>query len=116
MKQCTPFGKTMRVLRTNHNETMKDIADMLGVTVAYLSAVEHGKRNIPNRWIELLVNHYPDEHTQLLESMDMSKTHVTFNIQNIEPFKREMILAFERSFQNLSESTAKSIIQCLEVG
>ena len=41
----TNFGKFLRKLRVDHNEFLKDMAARLGVTVAYLSAIEH-KNNI----------------------------------------------------------------------
>lgn len=44
------FGKICRKIRIDHNELSKDMADKLGVTPAYLSAVELGKRNVPNGW------------------------------------------------------------------
>ena len=111
----TPFGKIMRMLRIEHNETMKDIAQMLGVTSAYLSAVEIGKRNIPHKWSAVLTNHYgKEESSKLLESIDLSKTHVTFHLQGVEPFKREMILQFEQSFKDIDEPIAKEIIKLLK--
>ena len=40
----TRFGKRLRTLRIEENQRLKDMADKLGVTAAYLSAVENGKR------------------------------------------------------------------------
>ena len=44
----TNFGKFLRKLRIDNNEFLKDMAARLGVTVAYLSAIEHGKRDVPD--------------------------------------------------------------------
>ena len=43
----TPFGDRMRKLRAERNVTLKDMAEALGVSSAYLSALEHGKRGRP---------------------------------------------------------------------
>lgn len=43
----TPFGLRMRALRAEHRKTLKQMADDLGVTSAYLSALEHGHRGRP---------------------------------------------------------------------
>lgn len=43
----TPFGEKLRALRKQHNMTMSIMADHLGVSSAYLSQVEHGKRGAP---------------------------------------------------------------------
>lgn len=46
----TPFGRRLRELRAERNITQKQMAHALGVSPAYLSALEHGKRGSP-RWI-----------------------------------------------------------------
>ena len=43
----TPFGDRMRKLRAERGVTLKDMAEALGVSSAYLSALEHGKRGRP---------------------------------------------------------------------
>ncbi len=45
----TPFGEKMRKLRAERDLQLKDMAAGLGVSPAYLSALEHGKRGRPNR-------------------------------------------------------------------
>lgn len=44
----TPFGKRIRELRREKGVTQKQMADSLGVSAAYLSALEHGRRGVPN--------------------------------------------------------------------
>lgn len=43
----TPFGKFMRHLRLDKGLMLKESAEKLGVTSAYLSALEHGKKGVP---------------------------------------------------------------------
>ena len=40
----TPFGIKMRSLRAKRGLTLQDQGDVLGVSSAYISALEHGKR------------------------------------------------------------------------
>jgi transcriptional regulator with XRE-family HTH domain len=44
----TPFGEKMRELRAERQMTLKDMAVAIGVSPAYLSALEHGKRGRPS--------------------------------------------------------------------
>ena len=44
----TPFGELMRQWRTTKNITLREQADFLDVSQAYLSALEHGKRGKPS--------------------------------------------------------------------
>jgi len=43
----TPFGVRLRQLRAARGIRLKDMADALGVSAAYLSALEHGRRGRP---------------------------------------------------------------------
>ena len=52
----TDFGKELRKIRIDNNEFLKDMANKLGVTVSYLSAVENGKRDIPDEWLDKIIN------------------------------------------------------------
>src|SRR5690606_8598791 len=44
----TPFGKAVRHLRDRKGVSQKAMAEALGVSPAYLSALEHGKRGMPS--------------------------------------------------------------------
>ncbi|KGD95621.1 MULTISPECIES: helix-turn-helix transcriptional regulator [Rhizobium/Agrobacterium group] len=43
----TPFGQALRELRRRKGVTQRDLAEAIGVTPAYLSALEHGRRGRP---------------------------------------------------------------------
>ncbi len=51
----TPFGHALRELRARHNVKLGDLARDLGVTAAYLSALEHGHRGRPTSGLVLQV-------------------------------------------------------------
>ena len=44
----TPFGERLRYLRRRRGVTQKEMAAALGVSAAYLSALEHGHRGTPS--------------------------------------------------------------------
>lgn len=44
----TPFGARLRELRRARGITLKDMANSLEISSAYLSALEHGKRGRPS--------------------------------------------------------------------
>ncbi|MEP6566946.1 MAG: helix-turn-helix transcriptional regulator, partial [Mesorhizobium sp.] len=43
----TPFGEKLRSLRQERRVSQKDMASAIGVSAAYLSALEHGRRGAP---------------------------------------------------------------------
>lgn len=44
----TPFGEKLRRLRREKGVSQKEMAASIGVSAAYLSAMEHGHRGVPN--------------------------------------------------------------------
>ncbi len=44
----TPFGERMHSMRGEKGVTQKEMAAALGVSAAYLSALEHGRRGVPS--------------------------------------------------------------------
>lgn len=47
----TPFGERIRELRAKKQVTMKEMAKAIGVSQAYLSALEHGNRGRPSWYL-----------------------------------------------------------------
>lgn len=52
------LGKFLRKLRIDHDEYLRDMAGKLGVSVAFLSAVENGKKKMPSDWNRRIVQVY----------------------------------------------------------
>jgi transcriptional regulator with XRE-family HTH domain len=52
------FGKALRKLRIDRNLLLKDMADALGYSSAFLSAVEMGRKKIPADLIQRLETLY----------------------------------------------------------
>ena len=111
----TNFGKALRKMRIDHGEFLKDMAAKLNVTVAYLSAVENGKREVPDDWVEKLTNLYcldAEEGKELQEYAYEEKHSLKINLVGIEQEEKDLALAFARSFKDLSaedKATMKKI-------
>ena len=55
----TPLGVKLRQLRAERAVTQTEMAEALNVSSAYLSALEHGKRGLPNwAFIQRLVGYF----------------------------------------------------------
>ena len=44
----TPFGEKIRALRVERGVSQKEMTAAIGVSPAYLSALEHGRRGVPS--------------------------------------------------------------------
>ena len=109
----TAFGKVLRIIRINNNEILKDMAQKLGVTTSYLSAVETGKRNIPHDWSDKIIRLYglnPEESANIKDAGWKSTNQLKIDIKEAEKSKREMALEFARKFDDLSEEEIRNIM------
>ncbi|WP_282604742.1 helix-turn-helix domain-containing protein [Pelagibius sp. Alg239-R121] len=90
----TPFGEKLRALRAERGVTLKDMAAGLGVSSAYLSAVEHGHRSRPNRRFVHRVCQYLniiwDDAEELQSLADLSHPRVTVDTAGLSPRATEL--------------------------
>ena len=101
----TEFGKCIRKIRIDKAELLKDMAEKLQVTSAYLSAVEHGKREIPDDWIRKICKFYDlssIEMQALLDAADQSRLMVKFDLRGRSKDESELINAFARKLDRMS--------------
>lgn len=106
------FGKFCRKLRIDKGELLKDMATRLGVTSSYLSAVENGKRNVPQKWIEKISELYSLNATdtaELKRSFDESKKIVQLNFEGFSSEEKNDLLAFAREFKGLNDDDREKI-------
>jgi hypothetical protein len=112
----TKFGEFMRIQRIKHHEVMGDTAKLLGVKLPFISTVESGKRNVPEEWMPVLIEHYdlsPIEQAELIDAVEHSKTQMKINLTTANNTQRRLAVQFQRSFENLDEDTAAAIIKLL---
>lgn len=85
----TPFGEKIRVMRKERGVTQGEMAAALGISSAYLSALEHGRRGRPT-W-ELLqriigyLNVIWDEAEELERLAELSHPKVTVETAGLSP-------------------------------
>lgn len=90
----TPFGKRLRELRDERGVSAKDMAAGLGVSPAYLSALEHGRRGKPNKRFVHRVCQYLgiiwDEAEALQRIAELSHPRVVVETAGLTPEATEL--------------------------
>lgn len=85
----TPFGQKIRELRRYRGVTLQRMAADLGVSAAYLSALEHGKRGRPGPGLVLEVCGYFgliwDDAEALKQLARLSHPKVTLDASGLSP-------------------------------
>ncbi len=85
----TPFGEKVRAMRTERGIAQKEMAAAIGVSPAYLSALEHGRRGVPN-WamVQKIIGFFNviwDEAEALEELARRSDPRVTVDTAGLSP-------------------------------
>ena len=113
----TRFGKQLRGLRIEHDQKLKDMADKLGVTVAYLSAVENGKRTVPDSWLGVIVNEYDlssEQAIRLQEAAYENKSDIKISLLGANESEAGLALSFARRFKTLSDEQVNELQRILD--
>lgn len=85
----TPFGEKIRALRAERGLTLTAMAEALGVSAAYLSALEHGRRGRPSWYliqrIIAFFNVIWDEAEELVRLANLSHPRITIDTARLSP-------------------------------
>lgn len=107
------FGKFCRKLRIDKNELLYDMAAKLGVSSAFLSKVENGKKKPPQEWRNLLIEKYNLEDYQICELDECLFEAQNYNSIDMSGWKeddRMMMLSFARKFSSLNKDILKQFL------
>ncbi len=114
----TPFGAHLRVLRAERGISQKDMAEALGVTATYLSALERGRRGRPtfdlvNRMIGYL-NIIWDEADELHRLAALSDPKVTIDTSECDPDAVLTANVLARRINRLDQQQLERILTILD--
>lgn len=112
----TPFGERLRALRAERGLTLREMADELGVSPTYLSALEHGRRGRPNwGFIQRVIQYFNviwDDAEELQRLADVSHPRVVIDTAGLSP--RATLLA-NRLARDVATLTPEQIEALLAV-
>jgi len=102
----TPLGARLRELRASRGVTLKQMAAALGVSSAYLSALEHGKRGKPTWLLLQRIIHYFnviwDEAEDLQRLAELSDPKISIDTAGLPPEATELANRLARDIGRLS--------------
>lgn len=113
----SPFGKFTRKLRIDCGELLKDMADKLGVTPSYLSAIENGKRNVPHNWINIIAELYSlndEQIKQLKQAVKDSKIITTVDVRGLKESDKDIMVSLARSIDGMDKEQKEIIKKLLK--
>jgi transcriptional regulator with XRE-family HTH domain len=109
----TPFGAKIRAMRRERGITQREMAKALGVSAAYLSALEHGRRGRPN-WglVQKIIGFFNviwDEAEELQRLAERSDPRVVIDTAGLSPHATELANLLARRIGELTESEIESL-------
>jgi transcriptional regulator with XRE-family HTH domain len=114
----TPFGARLRGLRAETGVTLKQLAEALQVSAAYLSALEHGKRGSPSAGLVHQVNEYFgliwDEADDLSRLARLSNPRVSVNTAGLTPEQTALANRLAQAIHRLPPETVAALHAILD--
>lgn len=113
----SPFGKSVRKLRIDLEVSLKALAESLGKTSSYISAIETGKRPVTTDILEQIINRLKpntEMEKELRKNAELSQTSVEVNLQGKNQTAREAALLFARNFDDLNNEDYENLKRLLE--
>lgn len=113
----TPFGARLREIREARGMTLKSMAAAIGVSSAYLSALEHGRRGRPT-WdlLQRIIGHLNiiwDEAEELERLADLSHPRVIIDTEGLSPKATELANRLGERIRGLDEGTLDRLIDLI---
>lgn len=111
----TPLGKALRMFRLEKGELLKDMSSKLGVTPAYLSAIENGKKEPTQEFMARLYRayHFDTKQREKIEearARTVRQISISFDSEEDE----ELGLLFARRMKGLSHDERSQIMKLLK--
>ncbi|HXV32348.1 MAG TPA: helix-turn-helix transcriptional regulator [Sinorhizobium sp.] len=114
----TPFGEAMRELRRRKGVSQKEMAAAIGVSPAYLSALEHGKRGTPSfDFLQRVAGYFNviwDEADELFRVAQLSDPRVVLDTSGLPPGHTAFANRLSEQIRDLSEETIRAMEDILE--
>ena len=116
-KMATTFGKELRKLRIDKDETIHAMAKKLEISISYLSAIEAGSRNIPNDMVDKIIEkyHLNKERSEILRQAEAesSKT-LDIDLSAVSSEQRKLVFALSRKLNEMSDQDCLDILNKLK--
>ena len=110
----TPFGAKLRRLRADRSIPLKAMAAGLGVSAAYLSALEHGHRGRPSSGLVQQISAYFnlawDDVDELKRLAELSHPRVVVDTAGLSPRATELANRLAEVIGELDEAAIERVL------
>ncbi|MGY6709948.1 MAG: helix-turn-helix domain-containing protein [Rhizobiaceae bacterium] len=110
----TPFGARLREMRRARGVSQKEMAEAIGVSPAYLSALEHGRRGAPS-WamVQAIIGYFNviwDEAEELQRIAAASHPRIVIDTAGLSPQATELANLLAARIGNLTADEIAALL------
>ena len=112
----TEFGKILRIIRINCGDSAKDMSEKLGISASYLSAIENGKRNVPDNLCDSLRANFKltsEDEEKMTKALAMSLENMKLDLASLDESRKSVIYAVAK--EGLDDETIERICQVIKL-
>jgi transcriptional regulator with XRE-family HTH domain len=114
----TPFGERLRQLRAQRGLSLKEMADEIGVTPTYLSALEHGRRGRPSWYfVQRVIQFFNviwDDAEELQKLAELSHPRVVIDTAGLSPRATLLANRLSRRVAELPPDRIEALLALLD--
>lgn len=114
---ATAFGKELRKLRIDKDETIHMMAKKLGISISYLSAIEAGSRNIPEKMVDKIIEkyHLSKERSEIMRQAEAeSSKEIDIDLSTVTAEQKKLVFALARKLNDISDEDCLNILNKLK--
>jgi transcriptional regulator with XRE-family HTH domain len=108
----TQFGKELKKLRIDLGMTLMDMAQQIQVSAAFLSAIETGRKRIPDGTLDTLANSFPQiaqEREKYEVLINQARKEVSVSLEDVSYEDAYLATALARRFNTLTNEDKQKI-------
>lgn len=111
------FGLYIREIRKKENDSLRTMARKMDISAAFLSAMEVGRKAIPNDYIERIAKIYnlnKNEIEELEDVINETNQKVSIELEKMNENQKEISLMFARKIKNADNDLIEKLRKVLE--
>lgn len=115
----TAFAKRIKKLMVDNDENLVDIAEVLNVSVSYVSLVFVGKKQASEEWVNKIANHYglsSDEYNDLYNDYCDSRDSLKYDLSESNTLQKRLAINLQRNLNDLNREDIENILKIIKKG
>lgn len=111
------FGKAIQELRRTLGVTLYVMAQRMGVSSAFLSNIENGKKRVPDNFVDKLAEKFPEvkeQYNRFVGLANKARNEVVVSLQDASSDDANLATALARKFSGLTEEQKKNLWAILD--